>query len=537
MRIKKIHLVDYKRFHDLTIDLGDDSARIIALVGPNGCGKSSVFDGMLYKNNAFGQIGQGSNNTNDYRYHSLKQIPGYNMNNVTIEFESGTFEEVRNSKVEIGSERTIFSFRSSFRYNGLLNVMDSRAVSEMRNNDYGASTSSDIDERIDQNYRRLKIKYEKYLNDEDCQPSKAKAHIMGELNQAIKNCLALEIDNLGSIEAGKGSLFFKKSDTPTTFNFNVLSSGEKEVVDILIDLYLRKDEFTDSIYIIDEPELHLNTAIQKKLLIEINRMIPENCQIWVATHSIGFLRALQDELNEVSQVIQFKAENNWSSEVYVLTPIVKSRSAWQGLFETALDDLTKLVAPRQIVYCEGRDEPTRYGEERGLDAIVFNNIFGATHPDTLFVSSGGNTELDQRSAIAIAVLSKALPETEILVLKDRDMASGKATDEKARQQYLANNPYNHRVLRRFEIENYLYAKEVLMAYCAANETTFDESDYDTFVTDIVNQNLKDNTVRIKNICGIIGSINAEVFKKNLSKYMDSSMTAYKELEQEIFNRK
>ncbi|WP_245439460.1 AAA family ATPase [Microvirga aerophila] len=43
MKIKKVQLKNgYKRFHDLTIDLGDDPKRIVALVGPNGCGKSSV---------------------------------------------------------------------------------------------------------------------------------------------------------------------------------------------------------------------------------------------------------------------------------------------------------------------------------------------------------------------------------------------------------------------------------------------------------------------------------------------------------------
>ena len=47
MYIKKIRLVDYKRFHDLTIDLGDNPKRIVALVGPNGCGKSSIFDAMI----------------------------------------------------------------------------------------------------------------------------------------------------------------------------------------------------------------------------------------------------------------------------------------------------------------------------------------------------------------------------------------------------------------------------------------------------------------------------------------------------------
>lgn len=57
MKIKKLHFKKYKRFSDLTIDLGETPKRIIALVGPNGCGKSSVFDAMLFHNNAYNRIG------------------------------------------------------------------------------------------------------------------------------------------------------------------------------------------------------------------------------------------------------------------------------------------------------------------------------------------------------------------------------------------------------------------------------------------------------------------------------------------------
>lgn len=536
MKIKRIHYTDYKRFHDLTIDLGADPARIVALVGPNGCGKSSVFDGMLYVNNAYNVIGNYPHNSRDYRYHSLLQNSGYNYQNIQIVFDAGTFDEVREKKEQAGLRNTIFSFRSSFRYSSSLSVQELRAVDDIRLNNYGASTASDMDARIEQNYRRLRIKYDNYLNGQDCRPSEAKMHIIQELNEAIKKCLSLEIDNLGNIEDGKGTLFFKKSDMTNTFEYNVLSAGEKEVVDILLDLYLRKDQYTDSIYIIDEPELHLNTAIQRSLLIEINKMIPANCQIWVATHSIGFLRAIQDELKDQSQVIRFDADKKWASESYTLMPIVKSRVTWKELFKTALEDLTNLIAPRTIIYCEGKDRPGRNSEEKGLDATVFNKIFGERYPDVLFVSSGGNTELDQRSAIAIAVLSKALPETQILVLKDRDMASGKETSENDRQLYLQNNPENHRVLKRYEIENYLYDKEVLKNYCQDKGLTFDEAAYDAFVTDINNQNLKDETGRIKSFCGITGSINAETFKKNLSFYLDSSMDVYMELEQVIFYR-
>ena len=534
MKIHTIHLQGYKRFHDLTIELGENPSRIIALVGPNGCGKSSVFDGMLFVNNAYHRLG--NSKSKDYKYHSLEHIPSYSIQNVDVVFCEGKFADVSDKKRKTGKENTMFSFRSSFRYNGTLNVTESKAVSAISNNDFGASSAADIDQRIEQNYRRLNIKYTQYLNSQDCKPSEAKAHIIGELNDAISHCLSLKIDNLGNIEEGKGTFFFRKDDFSNTFEYNVLSSGEKEVVDILLDLYLRREEYDDSIYIIDEPELHLNTAIQRKLLIEINKLVPANCQIWVATHSIGFLRALQDELNDESQIIEFSEENKWASQAYTLTPTTKNHRNWMRIFETALDDLAGLVCPQRIIYCEGRAEPTITGEERGFDADVYNTIFGEKYPDTLFISSGGNTELDKRSAIAISILSKVFSNVDILVLKDRDMASGKYTTETDRQEYLRNNPNNHRVLKRFEIENYLFDKEVLKKYCVQYGKTLDETAYDSFVTDIVNQQIKDEVGRIKNYCEIVGSINPTSFKKSLARVIDSSMKVYEELENVIFNR-
>jgi len=189
-----------------------------------------------------------------------------------------------------------------------------------------------------------------------------------------------------------------------------------------------------------------------------------------------------------------------------LSPIKSSRANWRRLFKTALDDLTELISPKRIIYCEGKDRPGRNGEEKGFDAQVFNNIFTGKYNDTLFVSSGGNTELDQRSEIALAILSKVFSKIEILVLKDRDISSGKLNTEKDRQIYLENNPQNHRVLKRLEIENYLFDKEVLKKYCQVKGLDFEEAEYDKFVTDIDNQNIKDDTGRIKNYCNITTSM-------------------------------
>lgn len=535
MRLRKVRLKNgYKRFRDLTIDLGDNPARVVALVGPNGCGKSSVLDGILYHVKAYGQFGRGSER--DHTYHSLDNLPSYDYQNVELEFTEGSYHQVRSQQQVRGKEGTVFSFRSPYRYNSYLKITETKATSEIRLNRYGAGDASSLDDKMVENYRRLYAVYNRYMETNDARPSEAKQKIIGDLNDSIRNCLDLEVSSIGNVEDAKGTLYFKKPDHPKEFEFNVLSSGEKEVVDILMDLYLRKEDYDDTVFLIDEPELHINTSIQRRLLVEINRLVGENCQIWITTHSIGFLRALQIEMKGQCQIIQFRSDYELASTPYILTPTKVAQGLWRELFAIALDDLTNLVSPRTIIYCEGRAEPDKLGVERGMDAKVFNNIFGSSHPDALFISSGGNTELDQRSSIAIAILGKVFATVEILVLKDRDMASGKPTSENDRKVYLANNPENHRVLRRWEIENYLFDKEVLKAYCSGAGLLFNETAYDGFVTDIINQNLKDEVARIRNFCNIAGSINSETFKISLSNYISNEMNVFKELKECIFDR-
>lgn len=264
MRIKKLRLFNgYKRFHDLTIDLGENPARLIALVGPNGCGKSSVLDGILFHHNAHGRLG--NKVSRDHFYHSMHNDPSFNYQSINIEFTNGAYYDIRQRRS--GKENTLFSFRSPYRYNSNLDVKESRSVGEIYLNDYGASTASDLDDKMEENYRRLNIKLNKYMHDEDCRPSEAKEKIIGDLNRSIKNCLKLEVDNLGNIESSQGMIYFKKDDHPKPFSFNVLSSGEKEVIDILLDLYLRQDEYNDTVFLLDEPELHINTSIQKNCLL------------------------------------------------------------------------------------------------------------------------------------------------------------------------------------------------------------------------------------------------------------------------------
>jgi hypothetical protein len=197
---------------------------------------------------------------------------------------------------------------------------------------------------------------------------------------------------------------FELQNTRNFFSPHYLSSGEKEVIDLIIDFIVRLPEYNDTVFCIDEPELHLSTAIQRKLLIELEKIIPDNCQLWIATHSIGFLRALQDDLKEKTQVINFSDSD--FDESITLYPMQPTRNNWKKIFETALEGLTGLIAPQKLIYCEGKREPSTSGDEIGLDAVVYNSIFEHEFPNTLFVSSGGHTEPLKHSELTILILCK-----------------------------------------------------------------------------------------------------------------------------------
>jgi predicted ATPase len=526
MRIKKIELNEFKRFDDLTIDLGEHPSKIVAIVGPNGCGKSSIFDAFEAKIKDFRFSGdEGDSFYSKAMYYSdeSKRNKQYSKHeSIKITPESGAIS------------RKSFYIRTSYRFTSKFDVQRLEALPTIFETKDEPMSSIAIDKRLESNYKRLLgAAYSDFFIGTKT-GNEVRNELIGDINKILTKILDIEISELGNILEKKGQLYFRKGNV-SNFPYSNLSSGEKEVIDIIIDLIIKTKEFDDTVFCIDEPELHLNTSIQRKLLIEIEKLIPDNCQLWIATHSIGFLRALQEDLKKDSQVFDF-SEYDYFTGTKTIYPIKTTRNNWQRIFSTALEDLTGLISPRRIVYCEGKDRPGHNGEEKGFDAKVFNNIFSESYNDTQFISSGGNTELDQRSDIGLAILSKVFNDIEILVLKDRDISSGRLNNENDRQIYLENNLPFHRVLNRWEIENYLFDKEVLKKYCNANEKEFKEEDYDNFVTDIVNQNVKDEIGRIRNFCSITTSINPEQFKLNLSTLISNDMPIFNELENCIFKR-
>jgi len=160
--------------------------------------------------------------------------------NIEIEFVEGPYNAMRAVRESAGKPNTVFSFRSPYRYNSSVKISEIRATNPIWQNNYGAGDASSLDSKMEDNYRRLQAMINRYMEEKDAKPSEARSKIIGDLNSSIKKCLQLEIIGVGNVEADKGTLYFRKHDHPNEFDFNVLSSGEKEVVDLLLDLYLRR---------------------------------------------------------------------------------------------------------------------------------------------------------------------------------------------------------------------------------------------------------------------------------------------------------
>lgn len=468
MKIKKIQLKKFKRFDDLTIDLGGDPAKIIALVGPNGCGKSSVFDAFELVTQRYKGSNYGKEPVSYYDksiYDDTEPKTDFNHDQaIKIIRDDGTSNFVRDS----------FYLRSPYRFTPELNVAELKKVDDVLQDKKRPKSMSFLDSRLQENYERLLgMMYEEFNKENGCNGTEARNKFIGKLNDILSNILDIKVSDMGNVLDNRGQLYFKKGNS-RNFPYKNLSSGEKEVIDIILDLIVKVGHYKNTVFAIDEPELHLNTAIQRKLLVEIEKLIPDTCQLWVATHSIGFLRALQEDLKCKSQILDF-SERDYFVGCQVIKPISGARKDWQRIFKTALEDLTGLIAPGTIIYCEGK-------LKNSIDEAVFNKIFEAEFPDALFISATNKSESVKYAGVALTILNRAFDGVKIKVIVDGD--------NKDQIQVPAHGSVEVSMLVRREFENYLFDKEILKKYADSKDIIFDERKYDDCVGDIVRDDVK-----------------------------------------------
>ncbi len=448
MRIKSVHLRNYKRFTDLTIAGIPATARLVVLVGPNGTGKSSVFDSFLLKASA-AVIGHPLSGDRE-QYYDKDGAQSRDSSEVARRVTIG-FHGSGDGPADL---KSAFQVRSAYRNESDFRIEQLRAA---RSEDTGPRIARiiDVDASVSQNFTRMAWKGMQDLYGDASEKvtiGEYRRKSLGDLQEAMRGLFtdpALVLQDFGGIQAR--SFRFSKGGV-SDFHYKNLSGGEKAAFDILLDVFVKRDVAADAVFCIDEPELHMGTDLQGPLIASILELLPNPTQLWVATHSIGIVREAyrmhQDRPGEVA-FLDFSGRD--FDEPVSIAPSVPNRMFWQNTYKVALDDLSSLVAPQRVVICEG----SRDRHIDAFDARCYNELFAGESPETLFISQGGAEEVI-RSEHLVAVLQSVACGIAVHKVIDRDDMSDQERTRKIEQ--------GTRVLRRRELEDYLYDQAVLRTF-------------------------------------------------------------------------
>jgi predicted ATPase len=455
MRIKQVTINSFKRFHDLTIQNIPETARLVVIIGRNGCGKSSLFDAFRLWQAKLVFQNQSSNSFNfDDNYHSKVELPikpplnWVSANLVDVSLHQSTPHEITALK-KIFYLRTAYRNESDFTVENLQrlgDVLDESRFNRLIDNDVSVAL----------NYQRLvsgvleKLFAGKYdgLNGRDIRDQ-----LISQIRESMLRIFADLVLTSPGNPLEDGTFFFTKG-TSQDFRYKNLSGGEKAAFDLLLDFVMKKLTFNDTVFCIDEPEIHMNSRLQSKLLDELFKLLPDNCQLWIATHSIGMMRRARD-LHEANpgEVVFLDFDEKDFDKPQTLEPHPVNRAFWERTLKVALDDLAELIAPQRVVICEGHPVGTGKPKNAEFDARCYRTIFAEEFPDTQFLSAGSSNDVETDRLALIEAIKALAKGVEIIRVVDRDDKSTIEIEELATQKV--------RVLSRRHLESYLFDDEIL----------------------------------------------------------------------------
>lgn len=459
MRIRKIELKNFKRFTDLTISDIPDSSKLVLVIGSNGSGKSSLFDAFdwLSKGPYKSLPYNGDDTANYYRKNSSSEPAAL------VEFIDGNLIEKKGTGVSKGIELVQ-------RFLGRRSI---RIVPRISNNANTASVSSDNDSPMTYIENDTRFINDVFLFIQQINTALREPVFSGKQADTLKifrdfieplNNSLLKIfggDETTTIQIAEfedaspnstAKLIFKKGESK--INYDLLSHGEKQVIILLINFIVRQEYYKNSIIFIDEMDCHLNTALQSSLLDEIvTRWIPDNAQLWTASHALGFIDYARN--SNTASILDFNLLNFDTKQE--LLPLSKDKL---DVYEIAIPKSTiaSILKGYKLVVVENKNDEH------------FNAALG--HDGYLFLPANNNRE----------VFLTVKADKDKLGLRDRDYLR---TDEI--EKIKAQLP-NLKILLLSTFENYIYHPDNI---AELNLPGFNRDEYIAEITNQKNEKLID----------------------------------------------
>ena len=534
MRFKSATIKDFKRFTDLTVKDIPETVRLIMLAGPNGCGKSSFFDALHIWHES--RSGRGFNWDSDYHVKQFLQNAVNSNWNEQVQVEFHDYDPA-----DTQFNKKMFYMRSAYRNDPEFEINQLRRTGDLLD-EVRIQRMIDNDAAVRRNYERLvgnAVEDVFERRDGSTTLDKFREEVTDEIREPFQKLFPdMEFNSLGN-PMTDGTFRFTKGNSHR-FSFKNLSGGEKSVFDLILDLVVARHSYDHTVFCIDEPESHMNARLQAELLSVLYELTPENCQLMLATHSIGMMRRARDiEAANPGSVAFLDFDGRNFDEPVVIEPTVPDRAFWSTNYEVALGDLAALVAPERVVICEGEPMNRNAGQNYSHDARCYERIFHTEFPETQFIPGGNALEVanDRRGiAYALGVLTRG---TRVEKLVDRDARSPQEVDELKRDGV--------RVLSRRNLETYLFDDEVLWVLARSVEKTDRFNDLVAEKHHILNRrtgdapdDLKPASGDIYNVCRDLLELvnpgnNTKTFMRDtLAPLVQPGMAVYDQLRQDIF---